>query len=122
MADGAENDHEQRSIYGSGPHVRPALSGVEGQTIAEDDAFRRIENTRSRFLGVVPLLRGWLPRESDVASNCDGTSARGAVIELHTLTAEKHSASYRARPGDTTSDAHTVPVRKVRRARIRREW
>jgi MinD-like ATPase involved in chromosome partitioning or flagellar assembly len=57
-----------KSITTAGLHVRLAFDGVEHQTAA-DDAFRRIETTANRFLGVFPLSAGWLPRESSAATS-----------------------------------------------------
>jgi len=73
-----------KSIAGRGLRVRLAFDGVDRQTSAED-AFRRIENTAARFLGVVPLLGGWLPRESHDAARPgagEGLAARQAADRL----------------------------------------
>jgi hypothetical protein len=73
-----------KSIAATAPRVRLVFDGVERQTNAED-AFRRIETTAARFLGVVPLLGGWLPRESSVAvtrGGSEGTGARQAADRI----------------------------------------
>jgi len=64
-----------KAIVARAPRVRLVFDGVERQTIAEN-AFRRIESTAARFLGVVPLLGGWLPRESLVTTGHSAGDAR----------------------------------------------